>query len=447
MWRRDFSAEKPEVMDDLRHSLDHAMPVLAPRPRVVIAGAGFGGLNAAKALANTNVDVTIVDRQNHHLFQPLLYQVATAGLSPNQIATPIRQILSRAKNTTVLMDDITGVDLKRSELVTCTRRIAYDFLIVATGARHTYFGHDEWNHVAPGLKRIDDAILIRRRLLAAFERAESSMDEIERRRLLTFAVVGGGPTGVEMAGAIAELARKSIVCDFRNIDSASARVMLVEAGPRILPAFHEDLSAAATKQLGSLGVEVLTGDGVTQCDAHGLTLRSNTRIEAATIVWGAGVMASPAAQWLSANADRAGRVIVGSDLTLPGYGNVFVIGDTAAVTDAATRSIPGVAPAAKQMGRHVAKHILSALSGKAYRPFTYRDDGNLATIGRKAAVAELGRIHLTGFSAWLVWSIVHVGFLIGFRNRLTVMLDWIWSYISYGRGARLITGNDMTPGA
>jgi NADH dehydrogenase len=416
-----------------------------PRPRVVIAGAGFGGLNAAKALAKAPVDVTIVDRQNYHLFQPLLYQVATAGLSPNQIATPIRQILSRARNTKVLMEDITGIDLVQSELVTRNSRVPYDFLIIATGARHTYFGNDGWEPFAPGLKKIEDALAIRRRLLLAFERAETSRSAEEQRKLLTFAVVGGGPTGVEMAGAIAELARKAVVRDFRNFDPASARVILIEAGPRILPGFPEALSASATAQLLELGVEVQTGDGVAQCDAGGLTLRSGKRVGASTIIWGAGVMASPAAQWLATNADRAGRVLVGKDLRLAGYDNIYVIGDTAAVTDANGRNVPGVAPAAKQMGRHAARSILDSLAGREPVAFTYRDDGSLATIGRKSAVADFHRLHLTGFPAWAVWSLAHVGFLIGFRNRLTVMLDWIWSYFSYGRAARLITGVDTTP--
>lgn len=417
------------------------------RPRVVIAGAGFGGLNAAKALANSGVDVIIVDRHNYHLFQPLLYQVATAGLSPNQIATPIRQILSSARNTTVLMDDITGVDLEASELVTRGSRIAYDYLIVATGARHTYFGRDDWEPFAPGLKKIEDAIAIRRRLLSAFERAELNVCDTERQRLLTFAVVGGGPTGVEMAGAIAELSRQAIVRDFRNFDPSSAKVSLIEAGPRILPGFPEELSASAAGQLRRLHVDVVTGDGVVECDAMGLTLRSGHRINAATIIWGAGVMASPAAAWLNASKDRSGRIVVGSDLRLPGHGNVFVIGDTAAVIDAAGRSVPGVAPAAKQMGLHAAREILATLHERGGSAFLYKDDGSLATIGRHAAVADLGRFRLTGLSAWLIWSLVHVGFLIGFRNRLTVMLDWIWSYFSYGRGARLITGTDMTPDA
>lgn len=420
-------------------------PGVAARPRVVIAGAGFGGLAAAKALAKAPVEITIVDRQNYHLFQPLLYQVATAGLSPNQIATPIRQIFSRARNTTVLMEDITGVDLLRSQLVTRNFCVPYDYLIVATGARHTYFGNDGWESFAPGLKKIEDALAIRRRLLLAFERAETSRSLDEQRKLLTFAVVGGGPTGVEMAGAIAELARKAVVRDFRNFDPVSARVILVEAGTRILPSFPEVLSSSAKDQLQNLGVDVLTGDGVAQCDVDGLTLRSGKRIDACTIIWGAGVMASPAAQWLGANSDRAGRVAVGSDLRLPGHENIYVIGDTAVVTDANGRSVPGVAPAAKQMGRHVARNILHSLAGRRTDAFTYRDDGSLATIGRKSAVADIRNLHLSGFPAWAVWSLAHVGLLIGFRNRITVMLDWIWSYFSYGRAARLITGADTPP--
>jgi NADH dehydrogenase len=412
------------------------------RPCVVILGAGFGGLNAAQALKNAPVDVILIDRRNYHLFQPLLYQVATAGLSPAQIATPIRKILSRQKNATVLMDRVTDVDLRTSEVVTCERRIGFDYLIVATGARHAYFGNDKWEEFAPGLKKIDEATEIRRRILIAFERAEVVTDEAERRRQLTFAIVGAGPTGVEMAGAIAELARKTIVCDFRHIDPSSARIVLVEAGPRVLPTFPEELSASAERQLNKLGVDVLTGDPVTQCEAEGLTLKSGARIEAATIIWGAGVMASPAAKWLKAKADRAGRVVVGADLKLPGHDTVFVIGDTASATDASGRVVPGVAPAAKQMGRYAVKAILSSMKGEQIPPFAYRDYGNLATIGRKAGVADFGRFRLSGFPAWLAWTVAHIFFLIGFRNRLTVMLDWAWSYVTYGRGARLITGRD-----
>jgi NADH:ubiquinone reductase (H+-translocating) len=417
------------------------------RPRIVILGAGFGGLNAALALKRADADVTIIDRHNYHLFQPLLYQVATAGLSPNQIATPIRQIVSGYRNISVLMDTVTDVDLDAQEVTTEKQQLPYDYLIVATGARHAYFGHDEWEACAPGLKKIDEATDIRKRLLLAFERAEALRHKTEQRKFLTFAVVGGGPTGVEMAGAIAELSRHTIVCDFRNIDPASARVVLVEAGPRILPAFPENLSSSAAKQLGNLGVEIITNDPVVACDRIGLTLKSGKLVETATVIWGAGVMASPAAKWLKAETDCAGRVPVGSNLRLPGRNNVFVIGDTASVSDSSGRLIPGVAPAAKQMGKHVAQDILADMAGKPQTPFTYRDYGSLATIGRSAAVADFGRIQFRGLFAWLIWSVVHIGFLIGFRSRFTVMLDWMWSYLTYGRGARLIIGDEMRPPA
>jgi NADH:ubiquinone reductase (H+-translocating) len=413
-----------------------------PRPRIVILGAGFAGLNAALELKRTDADITVIDRHNYHLFQPLLYQVATASLSPNQIATPIRQILSGQKNLTVLMSHVIDVDLKWSEVVTSDHRIGFDYLVVATGARHAYFGNDEWESVAPGLKKIDEATDIRKRLLLAFEKAEAMANGSDRQGFLTFVVVGGGPTGVEMAGAIAELARNTIVCDFRNIDPSLARVVLVEAGPRLLPTFPEKLSTSAEKQLRKLGVEILTGDPVTKCDGTGVTLKSGALIESATIMWGAGVMASPAAKWLKAKADKAGRIVTGPDLKLPGHDNIFIIGDTASVTDTTGHVVPGVAPAAKQMGRHVAKSIRAAMANKSYPQFTYKNYGNLATIGRKSAVADFGRFQLTGFPAWLVWGLVHVGFLIGFRNRATVMLDWAWSYFTYGRGARLITGDD-----
>ncbi len=410
---------------------------------VVIVGAGFGGLNAAQALKRAPIDMTVVDQRNYHLFQPLLYEVATAALSPAQIATPIRKILSGQENATVLMDQVIDVDLETQSVVTETRRIGFDYLIVATGARHAYFGNDEWSRFAPGLKSIEEAISIRRKVLLAFERAESAMNEQERQRLLTFAVVGAGATGVEMAGAIAELARKSVVCDFKSIDPSSARIVLIEAGGRVLPPFPEALSASAEAQLTRLGVEVITGDAVTQCDAAGLTLRSGKRIDANTIVWGAGVMASPAAKWLKAKPDRAGRVEVDATLRISGHPNIYVIGDTASVTDARGKRVPGVAPAAKQMGRHAAQSILAALKHSHIEPFVYRDYGNLATIGRNSAVADFGRLQLTGFPAWAVWSLVHIGFLIGFRNRLSVMLDWAWAYVTHSRGARLITGSDM----
>jgi NADH:ubiquinone reductase (H+-translocating) len=412
------------------------------RPRIVIVGAGFGGLNAAISLRHAPVDITIVDQRNHHLFQPLLYQVATATLSPAQIATPIRKILSHQKNVSVLMESVTGVDLDMQDVITEKRRLPYDFLIVATGARHAYFGHDEWEASAPGLKRIDEAIAIRRRVLLAFEQAEAARDSTELKQLLTFVIVGGGPTGVEMAGAIAELARNSIVCDFANIDPSSARIVLVEAGPRVLAPFPEKLSVAAMRQLEEVGVEVITGDAVTHCDANGIKLKSGTLVTASTVIWGAGVMASPAATWFKAKADRAGRVVVDAGLCLPQHNNVFVIGDTAMVTDGKGRVVPGVAPAAKQMGKHAARTIIDQINSKPTKPFVYKDYGNLATIGRKAAVADFGRFQLTGFPAWLVWSVVHIGFLIGFRNRITVMLDWAWAYFTHNSGARLITGDD-----
>lgn len=422
---------------------DRGRVVVSPparRPRVVILGGGFGGLNAAIALRGAPVDVTVIDQRNHHLFQPLLYQVATAGLSPAQIATPIRRILSRQKNATVLMETVRAVDAAARTVTTCTRTLPYDYLVLATGARHAYFGHDDWADAAPGLKTVTDATAIRARILTAFERAEASDDASQRRGLLTFVVVGGGPTGVEMAGAIAELARKAITADFRNIDAAAARIVLVEAGDRVLPSFPPDLSEAARRQLVRLGVEVRLGDAVTACDAHGVSLAGGERIDAATIVWGAGVMASPAGRWLGAPTDRAGRVQVTGNLSVPGHPNVFAIGDTASARGPDGRPVPGVAPAAKQMGRYVARMIAADIAGRGLPPFAYRDFGNLATIGRKAAVADFGRVRLTGFPAWLVWSLAHLWFLIGFRNRLVVFMDWAWAYATFDRSARLITG-------
>jgi NADH dehydrogenase len=419
-----------------------SLPATTTRPRVVILGAGFGGLNAAQALKSAPVDITVLDRRNYHLFQPLLYQVATAGLSPAQIATPIRRVLGSQKNVTVLMDRVLDVDLDRRLVITREREIPYDYLIVATGARHAYFGHDEWEQFAPGLKKIDDATALRTKILSAFERAEVTEDEAERQRLLTFVVIGAGPTGVELAGAIAELAKMGIARDFRNIDPRHANILLVEAGPRVLSSFPESLSQSAKRQLEGLGVKVVLGEAVTACDKDGITLKDGRRIEAATLIWAAGVAASPAAKWLKAPADRAGRVIVGPDLRLRGHPNVFVVGDTAAVRDAAGVVAPGVAPAAKQMGRFAAREIIAAIHGKAPSDFTYRDYGNLATIGRKAAVADFGRFRFSGLIAWLLWSFAHIWFLVGFRNRFTVFFDWIWAYVTYQRGARLITGGE-----
>ncbi len=412
------------------------------QPQVVILGAGFGGLTAAQTMRHAPVNVTVIDRHNYHLFQPLLYQVATAGLSPAQIASPIRRILARQKNTTVFMDKVTDVDRERQEVVTATRRLKFDYLIVATGARHAYFGHDEWESFAPGLKKIDDATEIRRRILLAFEQAETMEDADERRRLLTFAVVGGGPTGVEMAGAIAELAHRTVVRDFRHIDPGQAKIILIEAGNRILTTFPERLSRSAADQLARLGVTVMTGAAVTGCDGKGLDLKNGERIGAGTIVWAAGVTASAAAKWLKAKSDRAGRVIVDTTLRLPGVNNIFVIGDTATVTDANGVVIPGVAPAAKQMGYFAGKAIMALIDNRPVAQFRYRNYGNLATIGRKSAVADFGRFGLSGFPAWMVWCLAHIWFLIGFRNRLIVFLDWIVAYFSFARGARLITGDE-----
>jgi NADH dehydrogenase len=410
------------------------------RPRVVIVGAGFGGLTAARSLAKAPVDVVVIDRRNYHLFQPLLYQVATAGLSPADIASPIRSILARQKNASVVMGRVTGIDTDGKAVLIDDRRVPYDFLVLATGARHAYFGHDEWESSAPGLKKIDDATAIRRRLLMAFEEAESEQDPIKRRRLLNFVVIGAGPTGVEMSGAIAELARVALIRDFRSIDPRDARIVLIEAGPRVLPTFPDSLSAIARASLEKLGVEVRTGRPVTACDEAGVSI-GNERIDTATIVWAAGVEASPAAKWLGAEADRAGRIKVESNLSVPKRPDVFAIGDTALALDASGKPLPGIAPVAKQQGAYVAQLIAARADGQAFgRPFDYRHIGNLATIGRKSAVVDFGWIKLSGPLAWLLWGLVHVYFLIGFRNRIVVALDWLWAYITYQRGARLITG-------
>ena len=408
-------------------------------PRVVIIGAGFAGLTAAKGLGKAPVDVVVIDQHNYHLFQPLLYQVATAGLSPAEVASPIRQILRGQSNTTVMLAKVSGVDLARKEVIAEERRIGFDRLIVATGARHAYFGHNEWEKHAPGLKRIDDATYLRRRILLAFEKAETETDAEERRRLLNFVVVGAGPTGVEMAGAIAELARKALAADFRAIDPSKARIVLIEAGPRTLPSFDPSLSAAAMRALEKLGAEVRLGGAVTSVDADGVVV-AGQRIEARTVIWAAGVMASPAGNWLSAETDHAGRVIVDQDLTLPGRPDIFVIGDAASARNADGKPLPGIAPVAKQQGAYVANRIVAELQGKVSPPFRYRDSGSLATIGRKNAVAQIGGLRLSGFLAWLVWCVAHIYFLIGFRNRLAVILNWAWNYLTFQRGARLITG-------
>jgi NADH dehydrogenase len=409
------------------------------RPKVVIAGAGFGGLEAAKALRAAPVDVFVIDQQNHHCFQPLLYQVATAALSPADVAWPIRSILRKQANATVLMAEIRGIDTKQRLVHTDSISVPYDFLVLATGATHSYFGHDEWAEVAPGLKRIEDATRIRRRILIAFERAELTNDETQRARLLTFVIVGGGATGVEMAGAITEVARQTLAKDFRRIDPKASRIVLIEAGPRLMPALPENLSDYVRRTLNQKGVEVMTATRVIGCDPGGVALE-NGRIEAATIIWAAGVVASPAARWLEAEHDRAGRVKVGPDLSVTGHPQVFAIGDTAAATDAAGHGIPGIAPAAKQMGRYVGQVIAARIAGAvAPGPFHYRHQGDLAAIGRRAAVVKLGRLELRGFLGWLFWCVVHIFFLIEIRDRFVVAFTWLWDYVTFQRGARLIT--------
>ena len=414
------------------------------RPLVVIVGAGFGGLAAVKALKNEALDIVLVDQNNHHLFQPLLYQVATAWLSPADIAAPIRSVFSRQENLVVILGKVIGVDTQartvRIDHGTREGFLEYDFLVLATGARHDYFGNDQWEKFAPGLKTVEDAIAIRERLLMAFERAEMSSDPAEREANLTIAIVGGGATGVEMAGSIAELAKAALVKDFRRIDPRQARVLLIEAGPRVLPAFPEALSAAAKRSLEKLGVVVKINSLVIGCDANSLTL-GEKHIPAATIIWAAGVKASPVATWLKADADKAGRTRVNADFSVPGHRDIFVVGDTATLTDAAGRPVPGVAPAAKQAGRYVGRLIAAKLRGEAApAPFRYRNMGNLATVGRRAGVADFGWISLRGPVAWWLWGIVHIYFLIDFRSRISVSINWLWSFLTYKRGARLITG-------
>ena len=407
------------------------------RAKVVIIGAGFGGLEAAKSLKRTPVDVTVIDRQNHHCFQPLLYQVATAALSPADVAWPIRHILRKQKNATVLMADVRGIDTGKRLVQIDSVIIPYDYLVLATGATHSYFGHDEWADVAPGLKRIEDATRIRRHILIAFERAELATDAAEQARLLTFAIVGGGATGVEMAGAISEVARQSLAMDFRHIDPTAARIVLIEAGPRIMPTLPENLSDYVRRTLAKKGVEVMTSTRVMSCDARGVDLEHG-RLDAGTIIWAAGVVASPAARWLGVEPDRAGRVKVSADLSVPGHPEIFVIGDTSTVTD--QPGIPGIAPAAKQMGGYVGALIAARVAGKpSPPPFRYRHLGDLATIGRHAAVVKFGRLELTGFIGWLFWSLVHIYFLIEVRDRFIVAFTWLWDYVTFQRGVRLIT--------
>ncbi len=410
------------------------------KPRVVIVGAGFGGLAAARALAKADVDVTLIDKRNHHLFQPLLYQVATAALSPADIAGPIRSIVSRQKNVRVLLDRVIGIDRHRQcVLLAEGQDLRYDWLILATGAQHSYFGGDAWAHHAPGIKTIDDATAVRRKILLAFERAETETDPELRKALLTFVVIGGGPTGVEMAGAIAELAHRSVSRDFRSITPHCSRVLLVDGGPRLLSAFPEDLSQAAFEAIEKLGVEVRLNACVSHVGQDHVDIGTEV-IPTHTAIWAAGVAASPAAEWLGAACDRAGRVLVEPDMRLPGSFNIFVIGDTAAVNGSDGIPLPGIAPVAKQQGNHVARQIIAATKGRKIAPFRYRHYGNLATIGRKRAVIDFGRIHVTGFPAWVLWSAAHVFFLVGYRNRLAVGWNLLWNYLTFARHARLITG-------
>ena len=410
-------------------------------PRVVIVGAGFAGLSCAVALGRARVSVTIIDRANYHLFQPLLYQVATAGLSPGDIAIPIRTLFRNAFNTRVLLGEVTGIDCESGRVLVGETFVPYDYLVLATGATHSYFGNERWRAYAPGLKKIEDATQIRCRMLTAFERAEATEDDDERRSLLTFLVVGGGPTGVELAGAIAELARFGMDKDFRKFDPASATVLLVQSGPRVLPTFPDVLSSHAQHALERLGVEVLTDSRVEDIDADGVMV-SGRRIRASTVLWAAGVVASPAARWLNAPADSAGRAKVGADLSVPGRVNVFVIGDTSLALAWNGQPVPGLAPAAKQAGAYAAKVIRARVEGRAPAgAFVYRHRGSLATIGRKAAVAHFVRVKLSGAPAWWLWGLVHIGFLVGIRNRFATMLNWFWSYLSWGGGIRLITGD------
>ena len=427
-------------MPDSRGEAAAARPSERTRPRVVIVGGGFGGLYAAQALKRAPVEVTVVDRTNHHVFQPLLYQVATASLAPRDVAYPIRVVLSGQRNTTVILAEATAVDTATRHVVLSDGWLAYDYLIVAPGARHSYFAHPEWEEFAPGLKTVEDALAIRRRVLLAFEQAERESDPERRRALLTFILVGGGPTGVELAGAIAEIACKVMVKDFRHIDPRGTRTILVEAGPRILPTFPASLSEKAERSLRRLCVEVRTGASVTGISPDAVTMGEES-VSAATILWAAGVQPSPLARSLGVPLDRAGRVIVDLDLTIPGHPEVFVVGDLAACSDPDGRPLPGLAPVALQQGRHAARNILRAMRGQPLAPFRYRDRGTMATIGRAAAVADIRGLRISGFPAWLVWCFIHILWLIGFRNRFAVMFEWGWAYFTRQRSSRLIVGN------
>lgn len=414
------------------------------KPHVVIIGGGFAGLYAARRLARHPVSITIIDRQNHHLFQPLLYQVATAGLSPADIATPIRALVEDYPNVRVCMAEVLGVDLDRKEVRLKDRVLSYDFVLVATGVRHGYFGRDEWEALAPGLKTLDDALEVRRRVLSAFERAERELDEQERAGWLTFVVVGAGPTGVELAGAIAELARFTVAGEFRAFDPTKTHVVLVEAAPRLLAAFDERLAERALASLRHLGVDVRLGCRVTDVRPDGVQLDSGF-LSARTVLWAAGVSGNPLAKTLGVPLDRAGRVLVEKDLTIPGHPEAYVVGDLAALAGEDGRPLPGLAPVAIQQGRHAAENIAATVAQRERRPFRYRDKGIMATVGRASGIAQTKRLHLWGLLGWLAWLFIHIMYLIGFRNRLLVMIQWSWAWFTFGRGARLITGTSTPP--
>lgn len=415
------------------------------RPRVVVVGSGFGGLEAVRSLAKLPLQITLIDRKNHHTFQPLLYQVATAGISPAEIAAPIRWILRGRKNVEVLMGEVVDFDLNRRTVQLPDLEIPYDYLVVAAGAQHSYFGHDEWEPLAPGLKTVEDALEIRRRVLLAFELAEKQAAAGQPQSMLNFVIVGGGPTGVELAGTLAEIAHRVLRNEFRSIDPKHTRILLLEGGPRILPAYMPELSESAVRQLQKLGVEVRAPAMVTRIDPGAVWVGAE-RIAAAVILWAAGVAASSLGKRLGAPIDRAGRVMVNPDLTIPSHPEVFVIGDLSTLKDKHGNSLPGVAPVAMQEGRYVAKTIAGDLQKAPRQPFHYVDKGSLATIGRAAAVAQFRKLHISGYFAWLAWLFVHIFFLIGFRNRLIVLIQWAWSYFTYERGARLITGDTNLPG-
>jgi NADH dehydrogenase len=416
------------------------------RPHVVIIGGGFGGLSAAKAFKGANADVTVIDRTNHHLFQPLLYQVATASLSPADITAPIRHVLRKQQNTSVLLAEVRSIDVekRRLEIDYPEHEIEYDYLIVASGSRHAYFGHDEWEPIAPGLKAIEDGAEMRRRFLLAFERAEKSDDEAERQAYMTFVVVGGGPTGVELSGAMSPIALKALYPDFRHIDTRQTKVILLEGGPRVLPSFPEDLSESARKSLEAIGVEVRTSSIVTDIEPDAVFVGSE-RIPTRTVFWAAGNAASPLGRSLGAPLDKVGRVKVNPDLSIPGHPEVFVIGDLALVVRADGRPVPGVSPAAIQEGKHAAKNIRRIIGHRETVPFRYRNKGDLAVIGRSHAIADFGKIHISGRPAWFLWLFVHIMYLVGFRNRVSVFIEWAYSFFTYQRGVRLITSIERKP--